>query len=102
MERDNFCHDTSKICCMNYWQLKKTVIDLFCNVHVILLFTYSNVILKGEAVRLITEGRAPSIVQSEEGATYDAMLKKSLVEVNKGNNKITKLRTVLQKESQNS
>lgn len=61
--------------------IKIPVIDQFCNVHLILLFTYSNFILKGEAVRLITEGRAPSIVQSEEGATYDAMLKKSLVEV---------------------
>lgn len=32
---------------------------------------------------MITENRAPSIVQSEEGATYDAMLnKKALTEVN--------------------
>ncbi|XP_069142725.1 cytosolic 10-formyltetrahydrofolate dehydrogenase-like isoform X1 [Argopecten irradians] len=37
----------------------------------------------GDAVRMITHGTAPSIVQSEEGATYDAMLnKKALVEIN--------------------
>ncbi|VDI40515.1 Hypothetical predicted protein [Mytilus galloprovincialis] len=36
----------------------------------------------GEAVKMITENRAPSIVQSEEGATYDAMLnKKALTEI---------------------
>ncbi|XP_052084135.1 cytosolic 10-formyltetrahydrofolate dehydrogenase-like isoform X1 [Mytilus californianus] len=36
----------------------------------------------GEAVRLITENRAPSIVQTEKGATYDAMLnKKALTEI---------------------
>ncbi|XP_052266666.1 cytosolic 10-formyltetrahydrofolate dehydrogenase-like isoform X1 [Dreissena polymorpha] len=36
----------------------------------------------GEAVRLIDQGMAPKIVQSEEGATYDAMLKKAIVGIN--------------------
>ena len=32
-------------------------------------------------MRLIDQGMAPKIVQSEEGATYDAMLKKAIVGV---------------------
>ncbi|XP_060582139.1 cytosolic 10-formyltetrahydrofolate dehydrogenase-like isoform X2 [Ruditapes philippinarum] len=36
----------------------------------------------GEAVRLIDTGMAPKLVQSEKGATYDAMLKKSNVKIN--------------------
>ncbi|KAK3103669.1 hypothetical protein FSP39_020897 [Pinctada imbricata] len=35
----------------------------------------------GEAVRLIHEGRAPKITQTEEGATYDALLKKANVKI---------------------
>jgi formyltetrahydrofolate dehydrogenase len=30
----------------------------------------------GEAVRLVAEGKAPAVVQPEDGATYDAMLNK--------------------------
>jgi len=47
------------------------------------LNTHSNCVLfiQGDAVRMITENRAPKIVQPTEGATYDAMLKKTLVEV---------------------
>lgn len=36
----------------------------------------------GEAVRLIDQGMAPKIVQPTEGATYDAMMKKSNAELN--------------------
>lgn len=35
----------------------------------------------GEAVRLIDQGMAPKIVQTEVGATYDAMLKKANVKI---------------------
>lgn len=35
--------------------------------------------LQGEAVQMIEAGTAPKIVQSEEGATYDPMVKKSTV-----------------------
>ncbi|CAG5117906.1 unnamed protein product, partial [Candidula unifasciata] len=35
----------------------------------------------GEAVELIATGRAPRIVQPEEGATYDAMIKKDKVQI---------------------
>ena len=34
-----------------------------------------------EAVQLIAEGKAPRIVQTEEGATYDAMMKKDNAQV---------------------
>ncbi|XP_005090853.1 cytosolic 10-formyltetrahydrofolate dehydrogenase [Aplysia californica] len=36
----------------------------------------------GEAVELIATGRAPRIVQPEEGATYDPMIKKDKVQIN--------------------
>ncbi|XP_052781416.1 cytosolic 10-formyltetrahydrofolate dehydrogenase-like [Mya arenaria] len=36
----------------------------------------------GEAVRLIDTGMAPKIVQNEDGATYDAMMKKSNAVIN--------------------
>uniref|UniRef100_A0A0B6ZYE6 10-formyltetrahydrofolate dehydrogenase n=1 Tax=Arion vulgaris TaxID=1028688 RepID=A0A0B6ZYE6_9EUPU len=36
----------------------------------------------GEAVELIATGRAPKIVQPEEGATYDALIRKDKVKIN--------------------
>ncbi|KAL3853603.1 hypothetical protein ACJMK2_017137 [Sinanodonta woodiana] len=35
----------------------------------------------GEAVQLIVDGKAPVIIQPEEGATYDALLKKDTVKI---------------------
>lgn len=37
--------------------------------------------LQAEAVQLIEDGKAPRITQPEEGATYDAMVKKEKAEV---------------------
>ena len=45
------------------------------------LFHYLYANLQGEAVQMIVDGTAPRLIQPEEGATYDAMLKKALVEV---------------------
>ncbi|XP_050412601.1 cytosolic 10-formyltetrahydrofolate dehydrogenase isoform X2 [Patella vulgata] len=36
----------------------------------------------GEAVQLIADGKAPKIVQPEEGATYDPLIKKDKVQIN--------------------
>jgi len=36
----------------------------------------------GEAVQQIVDGKAPAIVQTEEGATYDPMIKKATVQIN--------------------
>ena len=47
-----------------------------CNAVLVVYF-----LLQGLAVRMISEGVAPRIVQSEEGASYDAMLKKDLVKL---------------------
>lgn len=38
-------------------------------------------LFQGEAVDLIDRGMAPKIVQPEEGATYDAMMKKAIAVV---------------------
>lgn len=38
-------------------------------------------LLQGEAVQMIHQGRAPRITQPEEGATYDPLLKKANVKV---------------------
>lgn len=36
---------------------------------------------QGEAVKLIADGKAPRITQPEEGATYEAIMKKERAEV---------------------
>ena len=46
-------------------------------------FPFLSTFLQGEAVDLIETGKAPCIVQPEEGATYDAMIKKDKVQVRK-------------------
>ena len=48
-----------------------------------LISTDRNDHFQGEAVRLIDQGMAPKIIQTAEGATYDAMMKKSNAEVSK-------------------
>ena len=37
--------------------------------------------IKGEAVQMVADGKAPKIAQTEEGATYDPMIKKETVQV---------------------
>ena len=39
------------------------------------------VMLQGEAVRMIHYGTAPKITQTEDGATYDPMMKKAIAKV---------------------
>ena len=41
--------------------------------------TVASLWFQGEAVQLIYEGKAPRIVQPEEGATYDKLWKKKEV-----------------------